>query len=230
MDFAEAAAHVPFLRALTAADIERLRPSAQVRRVARGERIWREGAPTAEFTFLADGRVKLVRSGEAGREVIVDVCGTGQLLCGSAVCGFAPYCCSATALEDAVEVIVVPRREILDLLETSPDASRAFLREFMQREQGLTQRIAQLSTGQVDRRLAALFVRLAEQVGTERDDGSIWVPVTLSRQDLADLCGTTIETTIRTMTRFARQGVVRTVGRGFVVADRSRLEAVVRGE
>lgn len=230
MELSEAVARVPFLNALAPADLERLRPYIRVRRFDRGDRVWKEGGSAAEFTFLADGRVKLVKTGDAGREVIVDVCGSGELLCSSAVCGFVPYCCSCTTLEDAVEVVAIPRRDVLELLEHSPGAGRAFLREVTQRGLGLTHRIAQLSSGQVDRRLAALFLRLAEQVGSPRDDGSCWLPVTLSRQDLADLVGTTLETTIRTMTRFARKGVVRTVGRGFVVPDRGRLEGVVRGD
>lgn len=230
MDFAVAAARVPFLRALPAPDLERLAPYATVRRVSRGERIWTEGDASGEFTFLADGRVKLVKASEAGRDVIVDVCGPGELLCSSAVCAFAPYCCSSTALEEAVEVVVVPRRDVLELLERSPAASRAFLREITARGLGLTERIAQLASGQVERRIAALFLRLAEQVGTPREGGGTWVPVALSRQDLADLCGTTLETAIRTMSRFARDGVLRTAARGFVVEDRPRLEALVRGE
>jgi CRP-like cAMP-binding protein len=230
MDFAAAAARVPFLRALPAPDLERLAPYASVRRVDRGERVWTEGDTTGEFTFLADGRVKLVKGSEAGRDVIVDVCGPGELLCSSAVCAFAPYCCSSTALEDAVEVIVIPRRDVLELLEHSPVASRAFLREVTARGLGLTQRITQLASGQVERRIAALFLRLAEQVGTPRDGGGTWVPVTLSRQDLADLCGTTLETAIRTMSRLSRDGALRTAARGFVVEDRERLEALVRGE
>lgn len=230
MDFAGAAARVPFLRALPAADLERLAPYANVRRVDRGERVWSEGDPTGEFTFLADGRVKLVKGSESGRDVIVDVCGPGELLCSSAVCAFAPYCCSSTALEDAVQVIVIPRRDVLELLEHSPVASRAFLREVTARGLGLTERITQLASGQVERRIAALFLRLAEQVGTPRDGGGTWVPVTLSRQDLADLCGTTLETAIRTMSRLARDGALRTAARGFVVENRERLEALVRGE
>lgn len=229
MDLRSAVARIPFLGALDASDLERLRPALVCRTVSRGQRLWTEGELPDAFTFLADGRVKLVKSADSGRGVIVDVCATGELLCPSAVCGKAPYCCSASGLDDAVEVVVVPRREVLDLVERSPTASRAFLREVTARGLGLTHRVAQLSSGQVDRRLAALFVRLADQVGTAREGGGLWIAVTLSRQDLADLCGTTLETVIRTMTRLSRDGLVRTVGRGFVVPDRTRLEALVRG-
>jgi CRP/FNR family transcriptional regulator len=230
MNFQEASQRIPFLRALPPEELERLRPYAHCRRVSRGDRIWNEGDPTGEFTFLADGRVKLVKSSEAARDVIVDVCGPGELLCSSAVCSFAPYCCSSTSLEDGVAVLVIPRRDVLELIERSSTASRAFLREVTARGMGLSQRIAQLSSGQVERRIASLFGRLADQIGSPREGGGTWIAVSLSRQDLADLCGTTLETAIRVMSRLAREGVLKTVGRGFVLVDRERLDAIHRGE
>ena len=227
--FDEAADKVPFLRTLPAADRERLRPYTELRRLTRGERLWRQGDATASFAFAVSGRVKLVKTSESGREVILELCGPGELLCASAVCSFAPYCCAATAMEDDVEVAVVPRRDVLELLERSPAAARAFLREVTGRGMHLCERVEQLSSGLVERRIATLLLRLADQVGVPRDGDGIWIPIELSRQDLADLCGTTIETAIRTMTRLGRENVVRSAARGLVVVDRSALERSARG-
>lgn len=228
--FEHAAERIPFLRALPDRDLQRLRPYAQCRRVARGGSVWLEGDATAGFVFVAQGRVKLVKSSEGGREVILEMCGPGELLCASAVCSFAPSCCSATAMEDGVDVVVVPRRDLLELLERSPDAARAFLREITGRGMNLCQRIEELSSGQVERRIGTLLVRLLDQVGVARKGEGTWIPVALSRQDLADLCGTTIETAIRVMTRLAREGIVQTAARGFLVTDATRLEQIARGQ
>lgn len=229
MSFDEAADRVPFLRALPAADRERLRPYTELRRMARGERVWRQGDPTASFAFAVRGRIKLVKTNEGGREVILALCGPGELLCAPVVCSFAPYCCAAVAMEDDAEVAVVPRRDVLELLERSPVAARAFLREVTGRGMHLCERVEQLSTGLVERRIATLLLRLAEQVGVPRGEEGIWIPIELSRQDLADLCGTTIETAIRTMTRLGREGVVSSAARGLVVRDRPALERIARG-
>ncbi len=170
-----------------------------------------------------------MKTNEGGREAILELCGPGELLCASAVCSFAPYCCAAAAMEDDVEVAVVPRRDLLELLERSPVAARAFLHEVTGRGMHLCERVEQLSTGLVERRIATLLLRLAEQVGVPRVDEGTWIPIELSRQDLADLCGTTIETAIRTMTRLGREGVVRSAARGLVVVDRPALETIARG-
>lgn len=228
LQFPEAVQAVPFLRALGGRDLERLRPYGACRELARGDTVWSCGQPSAEFTFLVSGRVKLAKACDAGREVIVGVCSPGVLLCVSAVCSFAPHCCRGVALEDGTAVVAFPRRDLLALLEASPSASLAFLREVTGRELPLIQRIEELSSGHVERRIATLFLRLASQVGVTRATGETWVGLQLSRQDLADMTGTTLETAIRVMGRLARQGLLRSTGRGFVVPDRVALEQVAR--
>ncbi len=230
VNFPEAVELVPFLRALAPADLEALRPYARCRTVVRGQRLWGEGDPTEEFTFLAQGRAKLVKASEAGREVIVEMSAPGELLCSSAVCAFTPYCCSALAFEGDAVVVTVPRRDLLGLLERSSGASRAFLREVTGREARLARRVEELAGGQVERRVAMLLLRLAEQTGRPAEDGAgTLIPIQFSRQDLADLVGTTLETAIRVMTRFGREGVVDTLGRGLRVRDRCQLEQIARG-
>ncbi len=209
---------VPFLRALPPSDLERLRPYLHLRKLEPGAAIWREGDGADEFMFVVEGRAKLVRTSEAGREVIIEMCGSGDLLCASAVCAFAPHCCSALSMQQAVDVVAVPRRDVLELVERSPTAARAFIRELTNRGMSLCERVEELASGQVERRIAMLLARLAEEVGVVREDGT-WIPIALSRQDLADLCGTSVETAIRIMTRLAREGVVQTAARGFLVTD-----------
>ena len=58
------------------------------------------------------------------------------------------------------------------------------------------------------------------------DRGGTYIPLALSRQELADLTGTTIETCIRIMSRWNKDEVVRTDKDGFVVVDRAELERI----
>ena len=89
----------------------------------------------------------------------------------------------------------------------------------------LTDRLTELSGGRVEARLARFFLKLADDMGQRRPDG-LFIPLTLSRQEIADMIGTTIETSIRIMSRWGKEDVVRTEKDGFVVVDRSALESV----
>jgi CRP-like cAMP-binding protein len=75
----------------------------------------------------------------------------------------------------------------------------------------------------VEARFARLFLKLCDQIG-KRERGGVFVPMPLSRQDLADLSGTTIETAIRIMSRWQKEDVLHTEKDGFVVLNRDALD------
>ena len=126
------------------------------------------------------------------------------------------------ALEDTV-CLLHPRREFFQLLERHPSLVRGLLAGLTHRLVELTNRIAEFSGGRVEPRVARLFQKLAEEHGQEQAEG-IFIPLALSRQEIADLTGTTIETCIRIMSRWGKDDVVRTEKGGFMILDRAALD------
>lgn len=230
MTVAEAFDRLPLLRALPGADRERLMPVAQLRTLRAGEACWTEGQPSDDFVFVLCGRMKLVKIGPEGRNTILETVATGRLMCGSVVFCFAPRCCTSLPMEDETEVLSLPRRDVLDLVERNPAAGRGLMREITERSLDLCQRVQELGGGPVERRMALLLLKLGDRAGVLRADGTIRVSIRLSRQDLADMCGTTIETAIRVMSRLRKAGTVSTIPAGFLIADRAALAATARGK
>ena len=76
----------------------------------------------------------------------------------------------------------------------------------------------------VEARFARLFLKLDEQIG-KPERGGRFIPMPLSRQELGDLTGTTIETAIRIMSRWQKENVLHTDKDGFVIVDRGALDA-----
>ncbi|MCK6549941.1 Crp/Fnr family transcriptional regulator [Myxococcota bacterium] len=227
MSLDDAFTRVRFLAALGPDERERLRPHAKLRSLDTGDPCWSEGQPADEFTFAVRGRVKLVKTAETGRHTIVDMMAAGELLAGPAVLCHTPHPATAVAMEDGTQIVGLPRREVMDVLERSPSAARAFMYELALHGLSLVERIEEVGGGQVERRIALLLLRLADRSGVQARGQAIRIPIALSRQDLADLCGTTVETAIRVMSSLKRRGIVETVARGFVVHDRRALEALV---
>jgi CRP-like cAMP-binding protein len=217
---------VPFLDALPAEARRRLMRGAVVRRLPRGRALWSYGDSLDEFFFVTQGRVKLVKADADGREAILDLRVQGQLMCSGATMQMTPFCCSALAQAEEVEVVGFPRHDLLAVLQDSPAAARAFLRELAACSVALCDRVGELAGARLEHRLAMLLLRLADQLGQPREDGTVWIPVALSRQDLADLCNTAVESAIRAMSRLARDGIVVTRPRGFLVRDRAALASL----
>jgi CRP/FNR family transcriptional regulator len=214
----------PLLRRLGAEDRERLAEVAQLRRWPRGSFVFHEGDPSDHFLVLVEGRVKVFKVTPAGRHLILEIFGPGDPLGSVAVYAERAFPATAEVLEDA-EAVAIPRADFFALLDSRPSLVRGLLMALTHRLVELTTRLAELTGGRVESRIARLLLKLADDLGRPGDGGT-FIPLSLSRQELADLIGTTIETCIRVMSRLGKEGVVRTDRDGFTVLDRQALEAL----
>jgi CRP-like cAMP-binding protein len=214
----------PSFRRLSPEDRQRVAEVARLRNYARGDLVFAEAEPSDYFYSVATGRVKVVKMLPSGKEVILEVFGAGEPLGAVAVYEGRPFPASAIAMEETT-CILIPRAAFFALLERHPTLVRGVLSGLSLRLIELTKRLAELSGGRVEARFARLFLKLAQDVG-QRQDGGTFVPLPLSRQELADMTGTTIETCIRIMSRWGKDEVVRTDKTGFTVIDTAALEAL----
>jgi CRP-like cAMP-binding protein len=215
---------IPLFRRLSAEDLAHLAAATEALSYARGAVVFAEGDPSDFFYTVARGRVKVFKVTPAGKDIILEIFGPGDPLGAVAVYEERPFPASALAVEDAV-CLRTPRPVFFELLERRPTLVRGLLAALNLRLIELTHRLADLTGGRVEPRFARLFLKLADQVGRAGDPGLV-IPLPLSRQELADLTGTTIETAIRIMSRWGKEGVVATEKDGFVVLDRATLEAL----
>jgi CRP/FNR family transcriptional regulator len=216
--------NTPVFRNLSPEDRRTVARAATVRRYPKGETIFEQGLPADAFYTIANGRVKIFKMLPNGKDLILEVFGTGDPLGAVAAYNGRPFPASAVALEDTT-CVIIPRGDFFRLLEQNPSIVRGLMLGLTHRLVELTNRLAELSGGRIERRFARLFLKLAGEMGRQ-ERGGLFVPLPLSRQELADMTGTTIETCIRIMSRWGKQDVVRTEKDGFVVIDRRALEAL----
>jgi len=215
-------------RRLGPEDRRRVAAIAHVKSYSRGDAIFREGEPSDAFYTVTAGRVKIFKMLPSGREVILEIFGQGDPLGAIAVYEGRPFPASALALEDT-SCLILPRPAFFALLEQHPSFVRGLLGGMTQRLVELTNRLAELSGGRIEARLARLFLKLADSTGKPHPDG-VFIALPLSRQELADLTGTTIETCIRIMSRWGKENVLRTEKDGFMLVDRGAVEQAAEGK
>jgi len=214
----------PVFRQLGPDDRRRLAGVARPRTFSRGDTIFSEGDEPDAFWVIVKGRVKVCKMTPAGKDVILEIFGPGDPFGTIAVYDGQPYPASAVAIEDTITVWI-PRQSFFLLLEQHPTMVRGLLAGLTHRLVELTNRVAELSGGRVEPRVARLFLKLADEQGRPERSGT-FIPVVLSRQELADMAGTTIETSIRIMSRWNKQRIVLTEKDGFLVLDRHELETL----
>jgi CRP/FNR family transcriptional regulator len=188
-----------------------------------GETIFREGEPATSFHFVLGGRVKIVKSGAGGRDVILEIFGPGDPVGALAVYDERDFPAAAVALEPS-SLLSIPRQEFFAVLASNPMLARGLLMGLTRRMIELTRKLAERGS-RVEYRIARLFLTLAGRLGRQ-EKGGILIPVTLSRQEVADLVGTTQETAIRVMSRWGKDGVLVSAESGFLLPDRAALEAI----
>jgi CRP-like cAMP-binding protein len=214
----------PIFSRLAPADRKNIAEVARVQVFARGDVIFEQDSPSDAFYAIASGRVKIFKMMPNGKDVILEVFGPGDPLGAVAAYMDRPFPASAAAIEDTL-CVIIPRAAFFRLIETQPSLVRGLLLGLTTRLVELTNRLAELTGGRIEPRFARLFLKLASQMG-HGERGGTFIPLTLSRQELADLTGTTIETCIRIMSRWNKDDVVRTEKDGFVVLDRAELERI----
>ena len=220
-EIGDAIKHTAMFRRLSEGDRQHLAAASRLRSYGKGETIFGEGDPSEFFSVVVSGRVKIVKMTPAGKDVIIEIFGTGDPFGAVAAYEGRPFPASAVALEDTV-CLITPRREFFSLLEQHPSLVRGLLLGLTQRLVELTNRLTEMSGARVEARFARLFLKLAENLGRPSQQGTV-IPMALSRQELADLSGTTIETCIRIMSRWGKDDIVRTEKDGFILVDKRTL-------
>jgi len=218
----EALRGVVLYRALSPDDRARLAEVSVIRSYEKGEALFSEGDPSDSLYTVLSGRVKVVKSVASGKEVILEIFGVGDPVGTVVAYEGRPYPATAIALEKS-SCLLVRRGPFFGLLERHPTLVRGFLLGMAQRIVELTRRIPEVAGGRVETRFAHLFLKLGDKMGRPGPSGT-YIPMALSRQDLADLTGTTIETCIRIMSRWGKEGIVRTEKDGFVLVNRAALD------
>lgn len=218
----QALASTVLYRALSPEDRARLAELSVLRSYEKGQALFSEGEASEYLFTVLSGRVKVVKSLPSGREVILEFFGVGDPVGAVVAYEGRPYPATALAVESC-SCLLVRRAAFFALLERHPTIVRGFLLGLTQRIVELTRRIPEVAGGRVETRFAHLFLKLADKAGQPGPHGT-FIPMALSRQDLADLTGTTLETSIRVMSRWSKDGTVRTEKEGFVLVDRAELE------
>lgn len=211
-------------RRLAPEDRQRLAAVASLREFDKAALLFGEGDGSDFLYTVVTGRVKVFKTTPRGTDVILELFGPGDPVGAVAVYESRSYPASAVALEPTT-CLLIPRQAFFSLLETHPTMVRGLLVGLTHRLVELTNRLAELSGGRVEGRLARFFLKLAQDIGRARADGT-FIALALSRQELADMIGTTIETSIRIMSRWGKENIVHTERDGFVVVDRAALETV----
>lgn len=208
-------------------DMERLdQVIGRRRRVARDERLYQIGQPFRNLYAIRFGHFKTFHVDAAGDQQITGFQMAGELLGMEAISG-ERYLCDAVALEDC-EVCEIPFPALESLFGQVPNLLRHFHRIMSQeitREQNV---MLLLGNMRAEQRFAVFLVNLAARYAA-RGYSSTQFQLRMSREDIGNYLGLTIESISRLLARFKKLGLLQVEKRGIVLLDPVRLKAMAAG-
>ncbi len=219
---------LPLFNKLSDAELDRLLARATMRRVAMGEAVFEQGQKADRFFLLLHGRLKVTQVTADGQQIIVRMVHPGDIF------GFAKalqrddYPGTPTAAAESV-VICWPTEVWGLFVEQNPHLAVNAMQTIGQRLQEAHTRIREMATEEVERRVAHAVLRLIEQAGKTESAG-IRIDFQISRQDIAEMTGTTLHTVSRILSAWEAKGLVEGGRQKLLVRDAAGLRILAEGE
>jgi CRP-like cAMP-binding protein len=187
-------------------DLDEIASTAKQRNYKKNTYLFHQGDPARRFCVLVKGKVKLTQLTEDGQQIILRYVSPGEAFAVIAVLSKIPYPVTATAVNQ-VSVLAWEDDVMLNLMHKYPQLAINSLSILANRIQEFQDRFRELATERVERRVARALTRLASQTGRKLEHG-ILIDITLTRQDLAEMTGTTLYTVSRILSQWEKDGLV----------------------
>lgn len=200
-------AGLPAFEGLASADLDAILSRATALRVAKDAAIFEQGGEAKSFFVLLDGQVRVVKPTPDGRQVIVRYIVPGELLGIAQALGRDTYPASAIAAVDCV-VLAWPGKRWAEFASAFPSFGKATYKTVGTRLEDVQTQMVEMATKQVEQRIAHTLLRLVRQSGKKTDDG-ITIDFPISRQDIAEMTGTTLHTVSRVLSAWEEKGLVK---------------------
>ncbi len=216
-----------FFADLPSATYNAWKDTHSLRAIYKGAPLFLEGSPVEGIYLILQGRFKLFTSHANGRRHITGIAVPGDLVCLPSVIRGGEYDCSCQALEDG-RLGFVSRDAFFNLLRNQPEMTIKMVGSLAADIHGLRKNLSNMACLPGQQRLAVVLLRLGQDFGKPTSKG-IEIEITLSRKEIAEVACMASETTIRQLSAFQKQGLIRSIRRKLIITDGAGLTRLAKG-
>jgi CRP/FNR family transcriptional regulator len=188
--------------------------------------VFREGDPSDYLYVVQKGSVKLFKFLSSGRELTLNIFYPGESIAEGYLVEEIPFPASAIALENST-VIKVDKIAYFALFNNFPDAALSIIHALSQRIIEQNRRVKELGSGEVEKRLAEVLLSIGERAHSQKGR---YILISLNRHDLASLVGARLETVIRLISCWYKNGVAEKSNQGLKLKKQELLSILAKQE
>ncbi|GAB4417957.1 MAG: Crp/Fnr family transcriptional regulator [Thermodesulfovibrionales bacterium] len=186
--------------------------------------VFSEGDPSEWFYIVSEGKVKITKLSQDGKEIILEIIPPMDFFGGLAVIRGFPYPANAVAMEDT-KLFKISRSSLMRILDRFPNLMYCMALQLGDRMKESHETLKNIALERVESRIASLLLKLSDKAGKKVGD-AIVIDMKLTKQDIAEMVGTTVETSIRTMSKFKRLGIVTEKDGRIAIRNLERLKTL----
>lgn len=213
---------IPLFNALTPDEIKEIHPYISKLSIKKKDVIFSEGDPSDWFYIVLKGKVKITKLSQEGKEIIIEIITPMDFFGGLAVIKGFPYPANAIAMEDT-ELLKISRSNLMRILDRFPGLMYCMALQLGDRMKESHETLKNIALERVEARIASLLLKLADKTGKETEGGTM-IEMKLTKQDIAEMVGTTVETSIRTMSKFKKNGILSDKEGRIIIKDIDKLK------
>lgn len=215
---------LPMFAGLTPAEQDELLRESRSIRYPKGTAVFDQGGEADRFFLLLHGHLRVEKTTPQGQQAVVRYVSAGELFGVAQAMNLTHYPATAVAAVDII-ALAWPSSSWRRLTAKYPSLASNALETVGSRLQDTQARVMEISNEQVELRVAHALLRLAKQAG-KTVDGGIEIDFPISRQDVAEMTGTTLHTVSRILSAWETDGLVDGGRQRIVLRNPERLRAL----
>ncbi|CUS82609.1 Crp/Fnr family transcriptional regulator [Candidatus Kryptonium thompsonii] len=218
--------NVSIFEELPERDLARIASLGTRKIFSKGSVILMEDEIGSALFIIIDGKVKVSRLDETGKEVILSILGPGEVFGEMSLLDGMKRSATVSALTDT-EVLIIYRDDFLNLLNKHPQIAISLLKELTQRLRKADMQIKSLSLKDAQGRVGCVLIMLADDFG-KMYKGHVIVEGLPTQQDLANMAGTSRETVSRILSKFEKMGLIKIEGRNLIILEYEKMKRMFK--
>lgn len=213
---------IPIFKGLKENDYEQIFSKGKILSYSKNTTLLHQGESVDRILFILEGKIKVTQIGEDGNQVLLRVLGSGQPLAAVAVLENDLSPATAFALEKT-KVFSLKKEQLLECMSKHASVSLKITQLLLKRISELQQRLREMATERVEKRIARTLLRFAKSQGKETKEG-ILIDFPLTRQDLAEFTGTTLFTVSRLLKNWENEKILKSARKKVILSNLEKLK------
>jgi CRP/FNR family transcriptional regulator len=215
---------VSVFNSLNVQETKEISPYFVAEKFKKKELIFSEGDPSEWFYIVVKGKVKITKLSQDGKEIILEMISPMDFFGGIAVIKGFPYPANAVAMDDT-DALKITRTDLLKITDRFPSIMFSLAASIGDRIKDSHEMAKSIALDKVEARIASLLIKLSEKIGEKTPEGIV-LQMKLTKQDIAEMVGTTVETSIRTMSKFSKANIITSRSGKIIISDLEKLKTL----